>query len=67
MGVPTFMQAAFSAGNKDVDIAMVGVPHEGSVTKRPRARSGPREFRNQSSFVRNIHHVCISSPFKFAE
>jgi len=62
-GIPTFMRAPFAEEIKDLDIAMAGVPYDGGVTNRPGARHGPREIRNQSSFMRGIHHVSQINPF----
>ncbi|MFP6726074.1 MAG: agmatinase [Alphaproteobacteria bacterium] len=62
-GIPTFMRAPFAEKIKDLDIAMAGVPYDGGVTNRPGARHGPREIRNQSSFMRGIHHVSRINPF----
>lgn len=63
-GIPTFMRAPYAAEIKDIDIAMAGVPYDGGVTNRPGARHGPREIRNQSSFMRGIHHVSRINPFE---
>ena len=63
-GIPTFMRAPYAAEIKDIDIAMAGVPYDGGVTNRPGARHGPREIRNQSSFMRGIHHVSNINPFE---
>ncbi|MEK9723716.1 MAG: agmatinase, partial [Rhodospirillaceae bacterium] len=63
-GIPTFMRAPYAAAIADIDIAMVGVPYDGGVTNRPGARHGPREIRNQSSFMRGIHHVSRVNPFE---
>ena len=62
-GIPTFMRAPFAEEIKNLDIAMAGVPYDGGVTNRPGARHGPREIRNQSSFMRGIHHVSRINPF----
>ena len=64
IGIPTFMRVPFATEIKNVDIAMVGVPYDGGVTNRPGARHGPREIRNQSSFMRGIHHVSRINPFE---
>lgn len=61
--ISTFMRAAYSLELSGVDIAMIGVPFDGGVTVRPGARHGPREIRNQSSFMRSIHHVSKTNPF----
>lgn len=63
-GIPTFMRVPFATAIKNLDIAMVGVPYDGGVTNRPGARHGPREIRNQSSFMRGIHHVSKINPFE---
>ena len=63
-GIPTFMRAPYASEIKDLDIAMAGVPYDGGVTNRPGARHGPREIRNQSSFMRGIHHVSKINPFE---
>jgi len=64
IGIPTFMRAPYAAEIADVDIALAGVPYDGGVTNRPGARHGPREMRNQSSFMRGIHHVSKINPFE---
>jgi guanidinopropionase len=46
-----------------LDIALVGVPFDGGVENRPGARHGPREVRNMSSFMRNIHHITRANPY----
>jgi guanidinopropionase len=56
-GIATLMRAPLARDLTDVDIALVGVPFDGAVENRPGARHGPREVRNMSSFMRNIHHV----------
>jgi len=63
IGIPTFMRAPLADDLSQVDIAMAGVPYDGGVTNRPGARHGPREIRNQSSFMRGIHHVHRINPF----
>lgn len=61
-GPATFMRLP-QARPGEVDIALVGVPFDSSVTNRAGARHGPREIRNQSSLVRPVHHVTGLSPF----
>ena len=63
-GIPSFMRTPFVEKIQNLDIAMAGVPHYGGVTNRPGARHGPREIRNQSSFMRGIHHVSKINPFE---
>jgi len=64
IGIPTFMRAPYATEIAGFDIAMAGVPYDGGVTNRPGARHGPREIRNQSSFMRGIHHVSKINPFE---
>ena len=54
-GIPTFMRLPYSEDPKGVDIGLVGVPWDGGTTNRAGARHGPREIRNQSSFMRRVH------------
>ena len=61
--IATFMRAPYSPDLSDVDIAFAGVPWDGGVTVRPGARFGPREIRNQSTYLRMVHHVLRTSPF----
>jgi len=64
--VPTFMRAPLADRLDDVDIALVGVPFDTGVTNRTGARHGPREIRNQSSLMRDIHHVTKVNPYELA-
>lgn len=63
-GIPTFMRAPFAEDSSELDIALVGVPFDGGCENRPGTRHGPREIRNMSSFMRNIHHVTRVNPFQ---
>jgi len=47
----------------DVDIGLIGVPWDGGTTNRAGARHGPREIRNQSSFMRSVHNETLRSPY----
>ena len=61
--IATFMRAPYTQGLDGVDIAFAGVPWDGGVTVRPGARFGPREIRNQSTYLRMVHHILRTSPF----
>ena len=61
-GLPTFMRAPYTEDLSGLDIGLVGVPFDGGVTNRTGARHGPREMRNQSSFMRKIHHPSGIEP-----
>ena len=39
------------------------MPFDGGTTNRAGARHGPREIRNQSSFMRRVHHVTRIAPY----
>ena len=64
MGPATFMRTPMFSEPRDIDIALIGVPYDGGVTNRPGARHGPREIRNSSSLMRNIHHVTRFNPYE---
>jgi guanidinopropionase len=62
-GIPTFMRLPHTADPSGVDIALIGVPWDGGTTNRAGARHGPREIRNQSSFMRSVHPETMESPY----
>ena len=67
-GAATFMRLPIvkleDAG--DVDIGLIGVPWDGGTTNRPGPRHGPRQMRDQSSMIRQMHHLTKVEPFKLA-
>lgn len=65
-GFPTFMRLPAAASPQGLDIALIGVPFDGGTTNRAGARHGPREVRNQSSFIRRVHHVSNIAPYDLA-
>ena len=65
-GIPTFMRTPLADSLEGLDIALAGVPYDGGVTNRAGARHGPREIRNQSTMMRNIHHVTRINPYEIA-
>jgi len=65
-GIPSFMRSPIATSLDALNIALVGVPYDGGVTNRAGARHGPREMRNQSSFMRGYHHVTRVNPFEQA-
>jgi guanidinopropionase len=62
--VATFMRAPLAASLDGLDIGLIGVPFDGGVTHRAGARHGPREIRNASTMMRNIHHVSRQNPYE---
>lgn len=62
-GIPTFMRLPHTQDMSDIDIGLIGVPWDGGTTNRAGARHGPREIRNQSSFMRRVHSETLTSPY----
>ena len=58
------MRAPLAESLDGLDIGLVGVPFDLGVTHRAGARHGPREIRNQSTMMRNIHHVTRVNPYE---
>ena len=68
-GIPTFMRlphVPIPETNGDVDIGLFGIPWDGGTTNRPGARHGPRQMRDLSTMMRNVHHVSGLRPFELA-
>ncbi len=69
-GIPTFMRLPHipveEAEEAGVEIGLVGVPWDGGTTNRPGARHGPRQMRDQSTLMRNIHHITGIAPYRAA-
>ena len=63
-GMPTFMRLPYLTDPAKTDIALIGVPWDGGTTNRAGARHGPREIRNQSSFMREVNASSLISPYK---
>lgn len=62
-GIPTFMRLPYTKDPTGIDIGLAGVPWDGGTTNRAGARHGPREIRNQSSFMRRVHPQTLESPY----
>ena len=56
-GIATFMRLPYVKDPKGVDIGLIGVPWDGGTTNRAGARHGPRQIRDLSTMMRNVHHV----------
>lgn len=68
-GIPTFMRlpnVSIEDAGGDIDIALFGIPWDGGTTNRPGARHGPRQMRDLSTLMRNVHHVSGLRPFELA-
>ncbi|MHC8508393.1 MAG: agmatinase [Rhodospirillales bacterium] len=64
-GIATFMRLP-QAAPEDVDIALIGVPWDGGTTNRPGARHGPRQIRDMSTMMRNVHPTSGVRPYELA-
>ena len=62
-GIATFMRLPHVTDYTDVDIGLIGVPWDGGTTNRAGARHGPRQIRDLSTMVRNVHHKSRIKPF----
>ncbi len=64
-GVATFMRLPYlkDFSGKGVDIGLIGVPWDGGTTNRAGARHGPRQIRDLSTMVRNVHQISGIKPF----
>jgi len=67
-GIPTFMRLPYvgldsTDAKNEVDVGIIGVPWDGGTTNRPGARHGPRQMRDMSTMMRNVHHVSGIRPF----
>ncbi len=67
-GIPTFMRLPHLAPDEadEVDIGLIGVPWDGGTTNRAGARHGPRQMRDLSTLMRNVHHVTGVRPYELA-
>jgi len=62
-GIATFMRLRHLPEPDGVDIGLIGVPWDGGTTNRAGARHGPRQIRDMSTMVRNVHHTSRIKPF----
>ncbi len=65
-GIATFMRLPHVEDWADVQIGLIGVPWDGGTTNRAGARHGPRQIRDMSTLMRNVHHVSRIRPFEAA-
>jgi guanidinopropionase len=66
-GIATFMRLPYLSQLEGVDIGLIGVPWDGGTTNRAGARHGPRQIRDLSTMVRNVHHVSGIKPFELCK
>jgi len=65
-GIATFMRLPHVEDWAEVEIGLLGVPWDGGTTNRAGARHGPRQIRDMSTLMRNVHHVSRIRPFEAA-
>ena len=66
-GVPSFMRLPVVTPDHprfgDVEIGLVGVPWDSGTTNRPGPRHGPRQLRDYSTMIREMHPVTGVRPW----
>jgi guanidinopropionase len=68
-GIATFMRlphVPLEESRGRVEIGLVGVRWDGSTTNRPGVRHGPRQLRDRSTMMRQVHHVPAIEPYRLA-
>lgn len=63
-GVATYARLPYSTSLDDLDVAVIGVPFDGTVTYRSGARHGPRGIRAVSGLVGGYNPVQRVAPFQ---
>lgn len=63
-GISTFMRAQPTRTLSGVDVAILGVPYDASVTNRSGCRYGPRKIREVSSMIWGYHTQFGVTPLK---
>ncbi|MFQ6016636.1 MAG: agmatinase [Kiloniellaceae bacterium] len=66
-GIATFMRLRHVEDPAGIDIGLIGVPWDGGTTNRAGARHGPRQIRDMSTMVRNVHHRSRIKPFELCK
>jgi len=64
-GIATFMKLPYlEPEDADyVDIGLIGIPWDGGTTYRSGARLAPRQVRDASTFMRNMHNTLKIKPY----
>ena len=63
-GIATFGRVPFAKNADGYDVAIVGVPYDGSVSYRSGTRFGPRAIREQSLLLWGYNNAQQVAPFK---
>ena len=68
IGIPTFMRLPHVPLEQaaDIDIGLIGIPWDAGTTNRPGARFGPRQVREMSALMREVHPVSHIKPYVLA-
>jgi guanidinopropionase len=66
-GIATFMRLPHLSVPEGIDIGLIGVPWDGGTTNRAGARHGPRQIRDLSTLMRNVHHASGIKPFELCK
>jgi guanidinopropionase len=68
IGIPTFMRLPHVplAQATDIDIGLIGIPWDAGTTNRAGARHGPRQVREMSALMREVHPVTRVKPYELA-
>jgi guanidinopropionase len=67
-GIATFFRLPHTPLDEatNLDIGIVGIPWDGGTTNKPGPRHAPRQMRDQSSLVRQMHQTFHIFPYKLA-
>lgn len=63
-GIPTFGRAPFAATAAGADVAVLGIPYDGSTSYRSGTRFGPRAIREQSLLLWGYNNAQQVAPFR---
>jgi len=63
-GIATFMRLPYITDLKELDVAILGIPFDGSSSYRPGSRMAPREIRVMSVAVRPYNIALQVNPYK---
>jgi agmatinase len=63
-GIATFGRRPHTRDLSNIDVAIVGVPYDGSTSYRSGTRFGPRSIREQSLLLWGYNNVLEVAPFK---
>jgi guanidinopropionase len=68
IGIPTFMRLPYVPLEQaaDIDIGLIGIPWDAGATNRAGARHGPRQVREMSALMREVHSVTRVKPYELA-